>query len=129
MHRKVAAALVAAFALAGVAGCGGSEETLTSAELVRQVERGLQKSAETWSSARRYLARIFVAASTSVMSIRLRMRASRSWSPISGISVPGYVKPSSSSGTATVSPRSSSAASTRGTSASATSTWRGLEPS
>ena len=37
MHRKVAAALVAALALA-VASCGGSEETLTGAQLVRRIE-------------------------------------------------------------------------------------------
>lgn len=37
MHRKVAAALVAALAL-GVASCGSSDEPLTRAELVRQVE-------------------------------------------------------------------------------------------
>lgn len=37
MHRKVAAALIAALALA-VAGCGGSEETLTRAQLVRRIE-------------------------------------------------------------------------------------------
>lgn len=38
MHRKVAAALVAALALA-VASCGGSEsETLTRAQLVRRIE-------------------------------------------------------------------------------------------
>jgi hypothetical protein len=47
MHRKVAAALVAAFAL-GVAGCG-SAEPLTRAELVRQIEtacREGQRSAQ-----------------------------------------------------------------------------------
>jgi hypothetical protein len=38
MHRKVAVALVAVLAL-GIASCGGSEKTLTRAELVRQVER------------------------------------------------------------------------------------------
>lgn len=38
MHRKLAAALVAALAL-GIASCGGSEvETLTRAQLVRRVE-------------------------------------------------------------------------------------------
>jgi hypothetical protein len=37
MHRKVAAALVAAFAL-GIASCGGSEPELTRAQLVRRVE-------------------------------------------------------------------------------------------
>jgi hypothetical protein len=37
MHRSVAAALVAALAL-GVASCGGSEEPLTRAQLVRQIE-------------------------------------------------------------------------------------------
>lgn len=37
MHRTVAAALVAALAL-GVASCGGSEEALTRAQLVRQIE-------------------------------------------------------------------------------------------
>src|SRR3954467_10070007 len=43
------------------------------------------RSHSSFSSARRYLARIFVAASTSVMSIRRRIRASRSVSPISGM--------------------------------------------
>jgi hypothetical protein len=39
MHRKVAAALVAALALTlTLASCGGSEETLTRAQLVRRVE-------------------------------------------------------------------------------------------
>lgn len=38
MHRKVAAALVAALAL-GVASCGGSEETLTRAQLVSRIEQ------------------------------------------------------------------------------------------
>jgi len=38
MHRKVAAALVAALAL-GVASCGGSEETVTRAQLVRRIEQ------------------------------------------------------------------------------------------
>lgn len=38
MHRKVAAALVAALALA-LASCGGSEETLTRAELVNRIEK------------------------------------------------------------------------------------------
>jgi hypothetical protein len=38
MHRKVAAALVAALALA-VASCGGSEETLTRAQLVNRIEQ------------------------------------------------------------------------------------------
>jgi hypothetical protein len=37
MHRKVAAALVAALAL-GIASCGGSEEALTRAQLVRKIE-------------------------------------------------------------------------------------------
>ena len=37
MHRKVAAALVAALAL-GIASCGESGKTLTRADLVRQVE-------------------------------------------------------------------------------------------
>jgi len=37
MHRKVAAALIAALALA-VASCGSSEETLTGAQLVRRIE-------------------------------------------------------------------------------------------
>lgn len=37
MHRKVAATLVAVLAF-GIASCGGSEETLTRAELVRRVE-------------------------------------------------------------------------------------------
>ena len=37
MHRKVAAALVAALALA-VTSCGGSEETLSGAQLVRRIE-------------------------------------------------------------------------------------------
>ena len=80
------------------------------------------------SSARRYLARIFVADSTSAMSIRRRMRASRRVSPISGMS-PGEASRSGSSGTGTESLLGSSAASTRGRSASVTSTWRGLEPS
>ncbi len=39
----------------------------------------------SFSSARRYLARIFVACSTSVMSILARMRASRRVDPISGM--------------------------------------------
>jgi hypothetical protein len=38
MHRKVAAALVAALAL-GVASCGGSEESLTRAQLVSRIEQ------------------------------------------------------------------------------------------
>jgi hypothetical protein len=37
MHRKVAAAVAAALAL-GIVGCGGSEETLSRAELVKRVE-------------------------------------------------------------------------------------------
>src|SRR5215208_3961980 len=37
MYRKVAATLAAALAL-GVASCGGSEEPLTRAELVRQID-------------------------------------------------------------------------------------------
>jgi hypothetical protein len=37
MHRKVAAALLAALAL-GVVGCGGSEETLTRAQLSKRIE-------------------------------------------------------------------------------------------
>ena len=45
-------------------------------------------SHSSFSSARRYFARILVAASTSVMSMRLRMRVSRSWSPISGMAAP-----------------------------------------
>src|SRR3954453_16650422 len=44
------------------------------------------RSHSSFSSARRYFARIFVAASTSVMSMRRRMRVSRSVSPISGMS-------------------------------------------
>jgi hypothetical protein len=43
MHRKVAAALVAALALA-VAGCGGSEETLTRAQLVRRIETACREA-------------------------------------------------------------------------------------
>jgi hypothetical protein len=46
MHRKVAAALIAAFAL-GISGCGG-DEPLTRAQLVRSVEtackQGLRKT-------------------------------------------------------------------------------------
>lgn len=45
MHRKVAVALVAAFAL-GVAGCGSSEP-LTRAELVRQVESACRQAQRT----------------------------------------------------------------------------------
>lgn len=55
MFRKVAAALVAALAL-GVASCGGGEETLTRAELVRKIEvacREGQKQAEATARARR----------------------------------------------------------------------------
>src|SRR3954467_13893542 len=43
------------------------------------------RSHSSFSSARRYLARIFVSASSSEMSIRARMRASRRLCPISGI--------------------------------------------
>src|SRR3954449_5919925 len=42
------------------------------------------RSHSSFSSARRYLARIFVSASSSEMSIRARMRASRRVCPISG---------------------------------------------
>lgn len=46
MHRKVAAALVAAFALA-VAGCGGTdEEPLTRAQLVSRVEQACRAATE-----------------------------------------------------------------------------------
>lgn len=54
MHRKVAAALLAVLAL-GVAGCGGSERTLTRADLVRQVElacRAGQQEMQRQGSAR-----------------------------------------------------------------------------
>lgn len=52
MHRKVAAALVAALAL-GVASCGESGRTLTRAELVRQVEAACrQGQQETQQKAR-----------------------------------------------------------------------------
>src|SRR3954452_9688436 len=44
-----------------------------------------RSSHSSLSSARRYFARIFVAASTSAMSIRRRIRASRRVSPISGM--------------------------------------------
>src|SRR6185503_18967349 len=43
------------------------------------------RSHSSFSSARRYFARIFVSASSSEMSIRARMRASRRVCPISGI--------------------------------------------
>jgi len=43
MHRKVAVALVAALAL-GIAGCGGSEETLTKGQIVSRVEAACKKA-------------------------------------------------------------------------------------
>jgi hypothetical protein len=43
MHRTVAAALVAALAL-GVASCGGSEETLTRAELTSRIETACREA-------------------------------------------------------------------------------------
>lgn len=52
MHRKVAAALVAALAL-GVASCGGSEEPLTRAQLVRQLETACRQAQERAAEAGR----------------------------------------------------------------------------
>jgi hypothetical protein len=55
MHRTVAAALVAALAL-GVASCGGSEETLSRAQLARRIEQACrqgQNVAAARSEARR----------------------------------------------------------------------------
>ena len=43
MHRKVAAALVAALAL-GVASCGGSDEQLTRAQVVRRIETACRQA-------------------------------------------------------------------------------------
>jgi hypothetical protein len=45
MHRKVAAALIAAFAL-GIAGCGG-DEPLTRAQLVRSIETACKQGLRT----------------------------------------------------------------------------------
>jgi hypothetical protein len=48
MHRKVAAAIVAALTLA-VASCGGSEKTtLDRAQLVRRVELACNEAQDTW---------------------------------------------------------------------------------
>ncbi len=52
MHRKVAAALVAALAL-GVASCGGSEETLTRAQVVRRIETACRTAQERTEKATR----------------------------------------------------------------------------
>jgi len=46
MHRKVAAALIAAFAL-GIAGCGSGTTTLTRAELVKRVEAACREGQVT----------------------------------------------------------------------------------
>ena len=48
------------------------------------------RSHSSFSSARRYLARIFVACSISAMSMRARIRASRRVAPISGMRPEGY---------------------------------------
>src|SRR6202012_1292301 len=50
-----------------------------------------KRSHSSFSSARRYLARIFVSASSSEMSIRARIRASRRLAPISGIAAGSLV--------------------------------------
>ena len=108
-----------------------------------------RRSHSSFSSARRYLARIFVSASISEMSIRARMRASRRVAPMSGIAARkatgapvnalrarAFVQASAQVVVRRHPDRlglglgaGSSAASTRGRSASVTSTWRGLEPS
>jgi hypothetical protein len=43
MHRKVAAALLAALAL-GIAGCGGSEETLSRAQLTSRIQAACRQA-------------------------------------------------------------------------------------
>jgi hypothetical protein len=56
MHRKVAAALVAALAL-GIASCGGSESELTRAQLVNQIEKACREGQRVSAEKQRAIGR------------------------------------------------------------------------